>query len=146
MSSAKPLYHSPILILRASMPEEDGLAFSLRDFGMARVETIISLADLEAMAAKAPLGAVIVIDADLPSGMRRDAYGLPIAPIRTSPCLLLIARPTRGVMRAARASGFAAVLAEEVAPRVVYRRLGGLLQRHRRDMKDEFAHDDLVGR
>ena len=78
---------------------------------------------------------IVLADTDLPEEWHSPA-GLarpPAAAVDAGiPCLLLLTAVTRAAANAAHAAGFTAVMAADSAPRVVYRRLGALLQRARR--------------
>lgn len=79
---------------------------------------------------------VVVVVGDAPAepvqaGLQRH---IPPAPGRATrvPCILLIPDPTRNDVRLANAAGFDAVVALPLVPRVLYRRIGSLMQRARR--------------
>lgn len=127
----KQLVRANILLVDAQADRRASTAAALLALGLNRVNHAGNYA--EAVQVCDAHGADIVVVAG--DGLDQDTIdilpNLP-CPDRTTPALLLLAAPTRADVRAAVAVGYAAVVAMPVAPRILYRRIGSLLQRFRR--------------
>lgn len=131
----KQLYRARLLLI--AMPSEDHLQLirELADWGLPHVAVATRIEDLQCL--KPDDVDVAVIDNEaLPSDAARNEIGLALPPqelIRLGKPVLLLARdPSRTAMRAADSMGYAALMPRPVPVRVLYRRIGALMQRDRR--------------
>lgn len=136
MAGMKQIQAAQVVLLRTAGAEADRAVQDLRDLGMSHVSVVASALDLAARIAGGKVDIIVVHDEELPAHFSRSEQGLarpPTDALSTSiPCLLLTASPAAISNHAAQAAGFAAVLGDTVPARVLYRRVGALLQRVRR--------------
>ncbi|QCI66504.1 hypothetical protein [Phreatobacter stygius] len=103
---------------------------------MTHVTVVASAVDLAGRIAGGKVDVLVVYDQDLPASFARSELGTARPPAdalgSAIPCLLLTSTQAFASNHAAQAAGFAAVLGATVPARVLYRRVGALLQRVRR--------------
>lgn len=135
MAGTKQLQDARIVLLRLDGAEAEQAAKALQEFGLSNVVALSSAAELSVHIQDGKVDVIVLADTDLPeewhspTGIARPPAAAVDAGI---PCMLLLSGLTRAAANAATAAGFSAVMAADAAPRVVYRRLGALLQRARR--------------
>ncbi|MFN3853314.1 MAG: hypothetical protein ACK4M0_02860 [Phreatobacter sp.] len=135
MAGTKQLQDARIVLLRLDGAEAEQAARALQQFGLSNVVALTSPAELSVHIQDGKVDAIVMADTDLPQEWHSEAGMVrpPAAAVDAGiPCLLLLSGLTRSAAHAATAAGFAAVMAADAAPRVIYRRLGALLQRARR--------------
>jgi hypothetical protein len=132
MAGIKQIQAAQVVLLRKASTEADRLVRDLKELGIAQVAVAASAVELASFIAAGKVDVVVVDDYDHPSGHGSDDLG-PLRPPAEAlnagvPCLLTTARPPALFNR----SGFAVVLGAHPPARVLYRRIGALLQRARR--------------
>jgi DNA-binding response OmpR family regulator len=116
-----------VVVLDADPDHRKFLCSALATLGVTQVLPGGSVDDVRAID---PAPDICVVDARrLPSGQRVPRN--PFDPART-PGILIVAETSGEMLKTAVASGFSAVLAAPVAPRLLYRRIGSVLQKARR--------------
>ncbi|WP_439573096.1 hypothetical protein [Phreatobacter sp.] len=135
MAGTKQLQDARIVLLRLDGAEAEQAAKALQEFGLSNVVALSNPSELSVHIQDGRVDVIVLADTDLPEEWHSPA-GLarpPAAAVDAGiPCLLLLSGVTRAAANAAHAAGFSAVMAADSAPRVIYRRLGALLQRARR--------------
>lgn len=127
----KILSSARIAVLDADLARRAALCAALTDLGMRRLHPVGSLDEARALTAAGPVDLCIVHPHDLeaiPTG-RFPLY--PFDPAVT-PAILIASDTSRETVRAAAACGYRVLLASPAAPRLVYRRIGSILQKVRR--------------
>lgn len=136
MAGMKQIQAAQVLLLRTASAEADKAAQDLRDLGMIHVAVVTSVLELAVRIAGGKVNVVVVYEKDPAAVVLRGEDGLVQAPpdARTAsiPCLLLTPEAARRTGQAAQAAGFAAALSDTAPARVIYRRVGALMQRVRR--------------
>ncbi|MCZ0737040.1 hypothetical protein [Phreatobacter sp. AB_2022a] len=136
MAGMKQIQAAQVLLLRTASAEADKAAQDLRDLGMVHVAVVTSVLELAVRIAGGKVNVVVVYEQDTAAAVLRGEDGLVQAPpdARTAsiPCLLLTPEAGRRTTQAAQAAGFAAALPDTAPARVIYRRVGALMQRVRR--------------
>ena len=136
MAGRKQIQAAQVLLLRTASAEADKAAQDLRDLGMIHVAVVTSVLELAVRIAGGKVNVVVVYEKDPAAAVLRGEDGLVQAPpdARTAsiPCLLLTPEAARRTGQAAQAAGFAAALSDTAPARVIYRRVGALMQRVRR--------------
>lgn len=130
----KVIHGADILIVQPDVAVGMSWCDALREFGMGNV-ALIGCAGiaLDHVRARPPAGIVVALESDAASHAFLDDLAVILgAQLDGIPVVLVSSRPTREVMKSAAAAGFAAVLPFPVAPRMIYRRIGSLMQKARR--------------
>ncbi|MFG1297997.1 ANTAR domain-containing protein [Xanthobacter variabilis] len=123
----KVLPTARILIVDSQVERREALRNSLIAFGVGGVQEAGSL---EAVAGSMATGQpdVLIVHADnpdqIPENPYRDGNG--------APAVLVAEAPTQALMRAAARGGYDAAVGAPAAPRLLYRRIGSVMQRARR--------------
>jgi DNA-binding response OmpR family regulator len=123
----RALSSARVVVLDADPDHRSSLCSALVALGVTHVLPVGSVDEVRALD---PAPHICVVDArGLPVGQRVPRN--PFDPART-PGILIVAETSSEILKAAVASGFSAVLAAPVAPRLLYRRIGSVLQKARR--------------
>lgn len=135
MAGTKQIQSARVVVLRLDEAEAEKAAAGLKSLGLAETVGVTSIAELSVRIADGKVDVLVLGDrwsGDGSPDTATEALRPPQAAMEAGiPCLLLAPGLPRAAARAARLSGFAAVMGEEAAPRQLYRRIGGLLQRLR---------------
>jgi DNA-binding response OmpR family regulator len=133
----KAIHGAGILIVQPDDAVASAWREALVDFGMAGVRTVASIEEaIETIIARPPSAIVVALEAVADSHrlmnrlMARQAGGLSDVPI-----VLVTPQPTRAIVIAAANAGFDAVLPYPLHPRLIYRRMGSLMQKARRSAR-----------
>lgn len=138
MAGTKQIHDARVVVLRLDGVDPAMAADNLRRLGMVHAVGLTDPRDLSDHIAAGRVDVVVSVAAPVPVGDPQAAPGSgllrpPDAALKAGiPCLLLIPSFTRAVGRAAMALGYAATMSADAAPRLVYRRVGALMQRVRR--------------
>jgi hypothetical protein len=145
MAGTKQILGARVVVLRLDGVDPSTAAEGLRNLGMVHA---IGLADPGELSLHVEAGRVdvVVVSAARPvPGPVISAGALPRPPeaaVRCGiPCLLLVPAFSRSVARTAMALGYAAAMSADAAPRLVYRRVGALMQRVRRGRARSLADE-----
>jgi DNA-binding response OmpR family regulator len=134
VNNRKVIHAAGVLIIQPDRELAESWRAALVDFGMAGVHVV---ADGEAAIAsirtRRPSGIVVALDSQIEAHdlMARLASG-ECGDLADIPVVLVMPRPTRSAVIAAASAGFDAVLPFPLAPRLIYRRMGSLMQKARR--------------
>lgn len=136
MAGTKQIQSARVVVLRLDEAEAEKAAAGLKSLGLAEAVGVTSIAELSVRIADGKVDVLVLGDRDWSAEGLPDSAGEALRPPQAAmeagiPCLLMASGLSRAATRAARLSGFAAVMGEEAAPRQLYRRIGGLLQRLR---------------
>lgn len=120
------------ILLVDSLPERrEALRDALAVFGVGSIKEAAAVAELAASEQLAAVD-VIVVHADdpeqVPENPFRDGAG--------APAILIAEAPASSLVRAAARGGYEAALGAPLAPRLLYRRIGSVLQRARRVVRN----------
>jgi hypothetical protein len=136
MAGMKQIQGARVVVMRLDGVEAEQAAASLRSLGLSQVFGVTSIAELSVHIADNKVDVIVLADKHLPPGLTGEAEGVvrpPAEAVKAGiPCLLLLSGMSRAAVRAANAAGFAAVMAADAGPRLIYRRVGALMQRVRR--------------
>lgn len=139
MAGTKQIHDARVVVLRLDGVDPAVAVDNLKRLGMVHAVGLTDPRDLSVHIAAGRVDVVVVsVAPPVPvwdpqatpgSGLLRP----PVAATKVGiPCLLLIPSFTRTLGRAAMAMGYAAAMSADAAPRLVYRRVGALMQRVRR--------------
>lgn len=122
-----------VAVIDADPDHRTMLCAALADFGMVQLVPVAGLSEARELARQTPFDLVVV---NAPGFAAAAAGGLalplnPFDPART-PAILLAADTGRETVRVAAAHGYRVVLPSPAVPRIVYRRIGSILQKVRR--------------
>lgn len=132
--SRKVIHAAEVLVIQ---PDGDVAATwrdALLDFGMNGVSTVADIHDaLSQIRSHPPAGIVVALpsQAEAHAFMARLTEG-EAGDMEHVPVVLVIPQPTRSAVVAAANAGFDAVLPYPLPPRLIYRRMGSLMQKARR--------------
>jgi len=133
----KAIHGAGILIVQPDEAVASSWREALVDFGMAGVRTVGSVDEaIETIIGRPPSAIVIALDTVAESHrlmtrlMARQAGDLSDVSI-----VLITPQPTRAIVIAAANAGFDAVLPYPLHPRLIYRRMGSLMQKARRSAR-----------
>lgn len=136
MAGIKHIHGARVVVLRLDEAEAEQAAQSLKSLGLAEVVGISSIAELSLHISGGKVDVIVLADRDLPGDLQCELSGHARPPVEAVkagiPCLLLLSTISRSATHAAMSAGFAAVMAADAAPRMIYRRVGALMQRVRR--------------
>lgn len=139
MAGTKQIHDARVVVLRLDGVDPAMAADNLKRLGMVHAVGLTDPRDLSDNIAAGRVDVVVVsVAAPVPVWDSQAVPGSgplrpPDAALKAGiPCLLLIPSFTRAVGRAAMALGYAAAMSADAAPRLVYRRVGALMQRVRR--------------
>lgn len=136
----KQLHLARLVIVSTNRDRADALALELADWGLAKA-TVLSDQSVVAERLARDVDALILDNEDAPQNAPRNDMGLLLPPPALADSravsLLLLARPSRSAVRSAALLGYGAVIPKPASARVIYRRLGAMLQRNRRAARDE---------
>jgi DNA-binding response OmpR family regulator len=130
----RSLSSARIVVLDANSEHRNFLCAALAAFGMQRVFPASSLEEARHTAAGEIAPDLCVVDSRQLSAMAASGPRIPrnpFDPART-PGILLAVDTTREMIKAASANGYNVVLGVPVVPRLLYRRIGSILQKVRR--------------
>ena len=134
MAGTKQIQSARVVVLRLDAAEAEKAAAGLKELGLAETVGVASIAELSVRIADGKVDVLVLGDRDFPEETVAEARALrppPEALEAGIPCLLLAPGLPRAAARAARLAGFAAVMGGEAGPRMLYRRIAGVLQRLR---------------
>lgn len=123
-----------IAVLDADPVDNASLCQALSELGMLQLLPVSTVDDARMLAKGAPVDLCVVVAAGLE---RKEDAGIgsfppnPFDPART-PGILISSDLTRQAVRTAMALGYRVVIPAPVAPRILYRRIGSILQKVRR--------------
>jgi DNA-binding response OmpR family regulator len=100
---------------------------ALSDFGMPKLLPVGTADEARELIMGAPIDLCIVDATSFGAVLPRN----PFDPART-PAILIVAEPTRPIVKDALASGYRLVMPAPVVPRILYRRVCSILQKVRR--------------
>jgi DNA-binding NtrC family response regulator len=130
-----------VVVLHADPHERGILCSALAELGMLKLQPAGSLEEIRRRADSSSVDLCVVDAASLAGAAPAAIGGLPpnpFDPART-PAILIAKDASRETLKAAAASGYNAVLAAPVSPRLLYRRIGSLLQKARRANRAQAA-------
>jgi DNA-binding NtrC family response regulator len=124
-----------IAVLDSDPNRRSALCEALSGCGMLHLLPVGTVEEARTLANGAPVD-LCVVDA---TGLARNADGhrIPINPFdpARTPGILIAADITRHTVKAAMASGYRLVVPAPVVPRILYRRIGSVLQKVRRESR-----------
>jgi DNA-binding response OmpR family regulator len=133
----KTIHGAGILVVQPDDAVASSWREALLDFGMAGVQTVGTVDEaVETIIGSPPSAIVVALDTVAESHrlvarlMARHAGDLSDVPI-----VLVTPQPTRATVIAAANAGFDAVLPYPLHPRLIYRRMGSLMQKARRSAR-----------
>jgi hypothetical protein len=137
MAGVNQIRAARVVVLRLDGVDAAMAAERLQGLGMVHAVGLSSPAELSVHIEGGKVDVVVVAAAPRPSVLTDVApVGLlppPAAAVSAGiPCLLLAESMSRTLKRSAMACGYAAVMGADSAPRLIYRRVGALMQRVRR--------------
>jgi DNA-binding response OmpR family regulator len=137
LTNRKAIHAAGVLIVQPDAPVAESWRAALVDFGMSGAH-VVADGDgaVASIKARRPSGIVIALETQIESHdlMARLAAG-DCGDLTDIPVILVMPRPTRSSVIAAASAGFDAVLPYPVAPRLIYRRMGSLMQKARRTVR-----------
>ena len=127
----KILSSARIAVIDADFPRRAALCAALTELGMLRLQPAGSLDEACDLAAGVPFELCVV---NVAGGPGASPMTLPIYSFdpHVTPAILIADNNARDMVRAAAACGYSVVLASPAAPRLIYRRIGSVLQKVRR--------------
>jgi DNA-binding NtrC family response regulator len=132
-----------IVVLDADARHRENLCAGLSELGLIQVLPAGTLPDAKAFANERPVDLVVVdmrgFD-DLAKAQGKKVLPNPFIDDGT-PGILLSSDTSRAMVQQAHAGGYRAVVALPVSPRLLYRRIGSILQKNRRSHRQGAAHD-----
>jgi AmiR/NasT family two-component response regulator len=130
-----------VVVLHADPHQRGILCSALAELGMLQVHPAGSLGEVRLLAGASGVDLCVVDAASLAIATPAAIGGFPPSPFdpARTPAILLARDVSRETLKAAAASGYNTVLAAPVAPRLLYRRIGSLLQKARRASRAEAA-------
>jgi DNA-binding response OmpR family regulator len=133
----KVIHAAGILIVQSDAEVASVWREALIDFGMTGARAVVTVEEaLDSIVASPPSGIVVALTPVSESHrlmsklMAREAGDMSDVPI-----LLVTPQPTRSIVVAAANAGFDGVLPYPPSPRMIYRRMGSLMQKARRSMR-----------
>jgi DNA-binding NtrC family response regulator len=123
-----------VVVLHADPQQRGILCSALSELGMLKLLPAGSLEEVRRLPDAPPAELCVVDAASLAIATPAAIGGFPPNPFDPSrtPGILIVRDASRETAKAAAASGYSVVLAAPVAPRLLYRRIGSLLQKARR--------------
>jgi DNA-binding response OmpR family regulator len=151
-SSRKAIHAAGILIVQPDPELAANWRDTLIDFGMSGAQ-VVGDADgaVQSILARKPSGIVIALPSQIEShDLMARLTGGECGILDDIPVILVMPRPTRSAVIAAAGAGFDAVLPFPLSPRLIYRRMGSLMQKARRSARQKFVphlslHDVMDG-
>jgi hypothetical protein len=127
----KILSSARIAVIDADFPRRAALCAALGELGMLRLQPAGSLDEACDLAAGVPFELCVINLSGRPDA---SPLNLPIYSFdpHVTPAILIADNNARDMVRAAATCGYSIVLAAPAAPRLIYRRIGSILQRVRR--------------
>ena len=127
----KILSSARIAVIDANFPRRAAMCAALVELGMLRIQPAGSLDEACDLGAGVPFELCVINVSGQPGA---SPMTLPIYSFDShlTPAILIADNNEREMVRAAAACGYSVVLAAPAAPRLVYRRIGSILQRVRR--------------
>ena len=116
-----------VAVLDADADRRARICKALSDFGMLKLLPVGTADEARELIKGAPVDLCIVDGTGFGAVLPRN----PFDPART-PAILIDAEPTRAIVTDAIASGYRLVMPAPVVPRILYRRIGSILQKVRR--------------
>jgi DNA-binding response OmpR family regulator len=134
LTNRKVIHAAGVLIVQPDAELGESWRAALVDFGMSGAHVVTDgEAAVAAIRARRPSGIVVALESQIEAHdlMVRLASG-ECGNLADIPVVLVMPRPTRSAVIAAASAGFDAVLPFPLAPRLIYRRMGSLMQKARR--------------
>ena len=127
------LLNARIVVLDADPNHRALICSALIELGLAQILPAASLSEAHRIASEGAIDLCVVNPRGLTNGSKA-AGKIPPNPYSSSgtPAVLLIADTSRAAIQAAAAAGYIAVIGLPVMPRMLYRRIGSILQKMRR--------------
>lgn len=124
-----------IAVIDADSAHRTAFCAALKELGMERILPASTIEEAREFDRQAPLDLCVVHAAEVPANGRNGGYPRnPFDPART-PGILLAANAGRDAARLAHALGYRVALPTPAVPRLVYRRMGSILQKVRRSRR-----------
>lgn len=133
----KAIHAAGVLIIQPNAGLAKEWHAALVDFGMHGARTVATTQDALASIMEEMPSGIVVAFSDIEEAHRfidRVADG-EAGDLDAVPIILVMGSPTRAAVAAAAEAGFDAVLPFPLPPRLIYRRMGSLMQRARRTMR-----------
>lgn len=129
----KLILSAHVLLLDRDERARQELVAALRALGIQKISEFAARSEADAVLARERVDVVVVAAGSESDPVPGQARRLPAVPgdSRIS-TVLLLAEPSRADMRLANSIGYDAVMALPVSPRILYRRIGSVMQRARR--------------
>ncbi|MGU9979273.1 hypothetical protein ACJ4V0_04435 [Phreatobacter sp. HK31-P] len=148
MAGVKRIRTARVVVLRLDGVDAGTAAERLQSLGMVHAVGLSNATELSVHIEGGKVDVVVIAaTARQPALVDVSPAGLlppPAAAIRAGiPCLLLAESMSRTLKRSALACGYAAVMGADSAPRLIYRRVGALMQRVRRLGRARDATDQM---
>ena len=126
----RALSSARVVVLDGDPDHRNFLCSALSLLGIARVQAATSIDEVRAID---PAPDICVVDTRRLSGFV-GGQRVPRSPFESTSmsCILIVDVVNADVVKAVSASGYSAVLSAPVAPRLLYRRIGSMLQKARR--------------
>ena len=127
----KILSSARIAVIDANFPRRAAMCAALTELGMLRIQPAGSLDEACDLGAGVPFELCVINVSGQPGA---SPMTLPIYSFdsHVTPAILIADNNSRDMVRAGTACGYSVVLASPAAPRLIYRRIGSILQRVRR--------------
>lgn len=139
-----------VVILHADPHQRGILCSALAGLGMLNLQPVGSLDEVRRLPDVPPVELCVIDAASLAAATPAAVGGFPPNPFDPSrtPAILIARDVSRKILKAAATCGYSAVVTAPVAPRLLYRRIGSLLQKARRASRANAAAlaADLSGR
>lgn len=143
MAGTKQIHDARVVVLRLDGVDPAAAADNLKSLGMIHAVGLTDPQELSAHIEAGRVDVVVLVGAPVPDALAMTTGGVsrpPGSALKVGiPCLLLVPVFSRAVARAAMAMGYAATMSVDAAPRLVYRRVGALMQRVRRNGRTRSA-------
>jgi DNA-binding response OmpR family regulator len=133
----KAIHAAGVLIIQPDAHLATQWREALVDFGMGGARTVASVEEAFASIEQHRPSGIVVALPSLDESHRfidRVADG-EAGNLDAIPIVLVMSQPTRSAIMAAAGAGFDAVLPAPLSPRLIYRRMGSLMQKARRTMR-----------
>ena len=123
-----------IAVIDADPDHRAALCSAMAEFGMLQILSAASFEEARQRAGEAPIDLCVVNAPSFQRGGQNGGTPFPLYPFdpAETPAILIAAHPTRETVRVAAAHGYRFVMPAPAVPRLVYRRIGSILQKVRR--------------
>jgi DNA-binding response OmpR family regulator len=132
-----------IVVLDADARHRENICSGLSELGLIQVLAAGTLPDAKALARERPVDLAIVDTRGFQDLAREQGKKILPNPFIAdgTPGILLASDTSRAMVQEAHAGGYRAIVALPVAPRLLYRRIGSILQKARRSHRQGASHD-----